>query len=137
MTSVLQLKNVHKAFSGVPALAGVDAALSENSYVSLLGPSGSGKTTLLRVIAGFEQPDGGEILFAGKRIDGVPPHERGIGFVFQNFALFPHLSVAQNIAFGLENRAVDPVTDTKVVSAKVRDMVGLVGLTGLEDRAVT
>ena len=137
VSAVLQLKNVHKAFAGVPALAGVDAALMDNSYVSLLGPSGSGKTTLLRVIAGFEQPDGGEILFAGRRIDGVPPHERGIGFVFQNFALFPHLSVAQNIAFGLENRAVAPVTDAKAVAARVRDMIGLVGLTGLEDRAVT
>lgn len=137
MSSVLQLKNVRKAFSGVPALSGIDAALAADSYVSLLGPSGSGKTTLLRVIAGFEQPDGGEILFSGKRIDGVPPHERGIGFVFQNFALFPHLSVAQNIAFGLENRAVEPVTDPKIVAAKVRDMVGLVGLSGLEDRATT
>jgi ABC-type Fe3+/spermidine/putrescine transport system ATPase subunit len=137
LSAVLQLKNVHKAFAGVPALAGVDAMLAEDSYVSLLGPSGSGKTTLLRVIAGFEQPDGGEILFAGRRIDGVPPHERGIGFVFQNFALFPHLSVAENIAFGLENRAVDPVTDAKVVAVRVRDMIGLVGLSGLEDRAVT
>ncbi|OJU87056.1 MAG: ABC transporter ATP-binding protein [Shinella sp. 65-6] len=137
MTSVLQLKNVHKAFAGVPALAGIDAALADDAYISLLGPSGAGKTTLLRVIAGFEQPDGGEILFAGRRIDGGPPHERGIGFVFQNFALFPHLSVAQNIAFGLENRAVGPVTDRKVVAARVRDIIGLVGLSGLEDRAVT
>lgn len=137
MSSVLQLKNVRKAFANVPALVGVDAALAENAYISLLGPSGSGKTTLLRIIAGFEQPDGGEILFAGKRIDGVPPHERGIGFVFQNFALFPHLSVAQNIAFGLENRAIDPVTDQKVVAARVRDMIALVGLSGLEDRATT
>ncbi|MFC3073417.1 ABC transporter ATP-binding protein [Shinella pollutisoli] len=137
MSSVLQLKNVRKAFAGVPALAGIDAALADNSYISLLGPSGSGKTTLLRVIAGFEQPDGGEILFAGRRIDGVPPHERGIGFVFQNFALFPHLSVAQNIAFGLENRAIDPVTDGRIVAARVRDMIGLVGLSGLEDRAIT
>nr|WP_276553642.1 ABC transporter ATP-binding protein [Shinella kummerowiae] len=137
VSSVLQLKNVHKAFAGVPALSGIDATLADNAYISLLGPSGSGKTTLLRVIAGFEQPDGGEILFAGKRVDSVPPHERGIGFVFQNFALFPHLSVAQNIAFGLENRIVDPVTDPKVVAARVRDIISLVGLSGLEDRATT
>ncbi|MXN51602.1 ATP-binding cassette domain-containing protein [Shinella sp. AETb1-6] len=137
MSSVLQLKNVHKAFSGVPALAGIDASLANDTYVSLLGPSGSGKTTLLRVIAGFEQPDSGEILFSGRRVDGVPPHERGIGFVFQNFALFPHLSVAENIAFGLTNRAVDPVTDAKVVAGRVRDIIGLVGLSGLEDRATT
>ncbi|WP_069062470.1 ABC transporter ATP-binding protein [Sinorhizobium sp. RAC02] len=137
MSSVLQLKNVRKSFAGVPALAGIDAALPRDAYISLLGPSGSGKTTLLRVIAGFEQPDGGEIVFAGRRIDGVPPHERGIGFVFQNFALFPHLSVAQNIAFGLENRAIDAIVDQRVVAAKVRDMIALVGLSGLEDRAVT
>lgn len=137
MSTVLQLKNVRKAFAGVPALAGIDAALAGDTYISLLGPSGSGKTTLLRIIAGFEQPDGGEILFAGKRIDTVPPHERGIGFVFQNFALFPHLSVAQNIAFGLENRAIDPVTDQKLVAARVREMIALVGLSGLEDRATT
>ncbi len=137
MSSVLLLKNVHKAFAGVPALAGIDASLANDTYVSLLGPSGSGKTTLLRVIAGFEQPDSGEILFSGRRIDGVPPHERGIGFVFQNFALFPHLSVSENIAFGLTNRAVDPVTDAKVVAGRVRDIIGLVGLSGLEDRATT
>jgi len=137
VTSVLQLKNVHKAFAGVPALAGIDAALADDAYISLLGPSGAGKTTLLRVIAGFEQPDGGGSPLAGRRLDGRPPHERGIGFVFQNFALFPHLSVAQNIAFGLENRAVGPVTDRKVVAARVRDIIGLVGLSGLEDRAVT
>ncbi len=137
MSSVLQLKNVRKAFAGVPALVGINAALAEDAYISLLGPSGSGKTTLLRIIAGFEQPDGGEIHFSGKRIDGVAPHERGIGFVFQNFALFPHLSVAQNIAFGLENRAMNPITDQNVVAERVRDMIALVGLCGLEDRATT
>ncbi len=72
------------------------------------GASGSGKTTLLRVIAGFEAPDRGRVLFGGRRIDGLSPHQRGIGFVFQNFALFPHLSVAGNIAFGLEQREKDP-----------------------------
>ena len=137
MSAVLQLKQVTKSYAGVSALAGIDLSLPHDSYVSLLGPSGSGKTTLLRVIAGFEQPDRGEILFAGRRIDGTSPHERGIGFVFQNFALFPHLSVRQNVAFGLENRLVDPVTDAKAVAARVRDIIALVGLSGLEDRAVT
>jgi putative spermidine/putrescine transport system ATP-binding protein len=137
VSAVLQLKNVHRSYAGVPALAGIDATLPNDAYVSLLGPSGSGKTTLLRVIAGFEPADGGQILFAGRRIDGVPPHQRGIGFVFQNFALFPHLSVRQNIAFGLENRVVDPVTDAKIVAGRVRDIIALVGLSGLEDRAIT
>lgn len=134
---VLQLKNVTRTYGDIRALDGIDATLAENTYISLLGPSGSGKTTLLRVIAGFEPPDSGEIRFAGKRIDAVPPHERGIGFVFQNFALFPHLSVAANIAFGLTNRAVDPLKDANVVAAKVREMISLVGLSGLEDRATT
>jgi ABC-type Fe3+/spermidine/putrescine transport system ATPase subunit len=137
VSSVLQLKNVHKAFDDVPALAGIDAVLADNAYITLLGPSGSGKTTLLRIIAGFEQPDAGEIFFAGRSMAGVPPHARGIGFVFQNFALFPHLSVAQNVAFGLQNRAVEPITDPKAVAARVRDLISLVGLSGLEDRAIT
>ena len=137
MSTVLQLKNITKTYGDMRALSGIDLALPGDAYISLLGPSGSGKTTLLRVIAGFEHPDGGAILFDGKRIDTVAPHQRGIGFVFQNFALFPHLSVAQNIAFGLENRDVDPVTDRRVVDIRVRDIISLVGLSGLEGRAVT
>ncbi len=137
MSTVLQLKNITKTYGDMRALSGIDLALPGDAYISLLGPSGSGKTTLLRVIAGFEHPDGGAILFDGKRIDTVAPHQRGIGFVFQNFALFPHLSVAQNIAFGLENRDVGPVTDRRVVDARVRDIISLVGLSGLEGRAVT
>lgn len=137
MSTVLQLKNITKTYGDMRALNGIDLALPGDAYISLLGPSGSGKTTLLRVIAGFEHPDGGAILFDGKRIDTVAPHKRGIGFVFQNFALFPHLSVAQNIAFGLENREDEPVTDRRVVEARVRDIISLVGLSGLEGRAVT
>ncbi|MBL0372555.1 ABC transporter ATP-binding protein [Rhizobium sp. KVB221] len=137
MSAVLQLSNVVKAYGDQRALDGIDLSLPDDSYVSLLGPSGSGKTTLLRVIAGFEQPESGSIHFVGKDIAAMPPHERNIGFVFQNFALFPHLSVYDNIAFGLINRVVNPVTDDKIVASKVRDIISLVGLTGLEDRAVT
>ncbi len=137
MSAVLQLSNVVKAYGDLRALNGIDLALPDDSYVSLLGPSGSGKTTLLRVIAGFEQPESGAIRFSGKDVTHTPPHQRNIGFVFQNFALFPHLSVYDNIAFGLINRAVDPVTDMKLVDRKVRDMIALVGLAGLEDRATT
>lgn len=137
MSAALQLVNVSKSYGGLKALDRVELALPDNAYISLLGPSGSGKTTLLRVIAGFEEPEQGTILFNGKRIDGIAPHNRGIGFVFQNFALFPHLSVSENIAFGLVNREFNPITDVASVRTKVRDMISLVGLTGLEDRAVT
>ncbi|UFW67866.1 ABC transporter ATP-binding protein (plasmid) [Rhizobium laguerreae] len=134
--SVLKLAGVTKAYGTLNALDGIDLSLPNDSYVSLLGPSGSGKTTLLRVIAGFEQPDSGTVIFKGQRIETVPPHRRDIGFVFQNFALFPHLSVSRNIAFGLENRVENPVTDPAIVQARVKDMIALVGLSGLEDRGV-
>ena len=137
LSVVLQLSGVVKVYGDFRALDGIDLSLADDSYVSLLGPSGSGKTTLLRVIAGFEHPDAGTIRFGGKNIDAMPPHERDIGFVFQNFALFPHLSVEENIAFGLANRKINPITDTRVLSTKVRDIIALVGLTGLEDRATT
>lgn len=132
---MLSLSKITKEYNGVPALHGLDLTLVDNSYVSLLGPSGSGKTTLLRVIAGFELPESGSIRFGGKLLNGNPPHERDIGFVFQNFALFPHLSVEENIAFGLVNRKVNPLTDVNLVRRKVGDMIALVGLKGLESRA--
>jgi putative spermidine/putrescine transport system ATP-binding protein len=135
MLAVLKLSDVTKTYGGLKALDGIDLVLPDNSYVSLLGPSGSGKTTLLRVIAGFETPDRGSVVFKGTRIESAAPHRRDIGFVFQNFALFPHLSVAKNIAFGLENRDVNPVAGPKVKS-RVKDIVSLVGLSGLEDRSV-
>jgi len=137
VSTVLQLSQVTKSYGASAALDKVDFSLPDNAYISLLGPSGSGKTTLLRVISGFEEPDAGSILFHGKRLDGVEPHDRGIGFVFQNFALFPHLSVAENVAFGLRNRKVDPVTDARALAKRVQDMLSLVGLKGFDDRAVT
>jgi putative spermidine/putrescine transport system ATP-binding protein len=136
LSSVLKLAGVTKAYGTLNALDGIDLSLPNDSYVSLLGPSGSGKTTLLRVIAGFEQPDLGTVIFKGQRIETVPPHRRDIGFVFQNFALFPHLSVSRNIAFGLENRAENSVTDPDIVQVRVKEMIALVGLSGLEDRGV-
>jgi len=136
MTEGLRLEGVVRRYGSHLALDDVTIEVPANAYVSLLGPSGSGKTVLLRVIAGFEPPDEGQIWFGGRRIDGVPAHMRGIGFVFQNFALFPHLTVHDNIAFGLRNRVAAPVTDRRVVAAKVAEMVGLVGLTGLEQRGV-
>ena len=136
MTDVLRIEGLSKSYSAKPALFDVSLSVADNEYVSLLGPSGSGKTVLLRLIAGFEQPDAGRILFDGNDIASVPAHERGIGFVFQNFALFPHLSVYDNIAFGLVNRERDPLTDENVLRSKIMTMVDLVGLKGLEDRGV-
>ena len=137
MTAVLHLSDVRKAYGASRALDGVDLSIPANSYVSLLGASGSGKTTLLRVIAGFEALDAGSIVLDGKRIDGSPAHRRGIGFVFQNFAVFPHLSVAKNIAFGLANREDSPITDRARRRDKVHEIIDLVGLGGLGERAVT
>lgn len=137
MSTILQLSNVSRHYGALKALDRIDLAVPGDSYVSLLGPSGSGKTTLLRVIAGFEEPDQGTVTFDGRRIDGTPAHRRGIGFVFQNFALFPHLSVAGNIAFGLENRESPPPPDAATIRRKVTEVIALVGLEGLEDRAVT
>jgi len=132
--AVLQLEGLTKRFGGRAALSEISFAVTGNEYVSLLGPSGSGKTTLLRAIAGFESPDAGRVLLDGVEVTRRPAHQRGIGFVFQNFALFPHLSVFDNVAFGLRNRA-DPAPED-VVLAQVRETIDLVGLKGLEQRGV-
>lgn len=137
VTSVLELTGLVKTYGDTRALDGLSVSLPENQYISLLGPSGSGKTTLLRVIAGFERLESGTIRFAGNPIDATPPHRRGIGFVFQNFALFPHLTVQENIAFGLANREIEAVSNAREISDRVRGMIDLVGLSGLENRAVT
>lgn len=137
MTSVLELNGLVKTYGDTRALDGLSVSLPENQYISLLGPSGSGKTTLLRVIAGFERLESGTIRFAGEPINATPPHRRGIGFVFQNFALFPHLTVQENIAFGLTNREIDPLYDARECADRVRGIIDLVGLSGLESRAVT
>ncbi len=134
---MLSLSSITKRYGDVTALDRLSVNVPDDSYVSLLGASGSGKTTLLRVIAGFEEPDGGKVIYDGHRLDGVAPHRRGIGFVFQNFALFPHLSVADNVAFGLRYREEGPVTDPSELKARVADAIRLVGLEGLEARKVT
>ncbi len=136
MADGLRLEGVSKHYGGNVALADVSLAVPDDTYISVLGPSGSGKTVLLRIIAGFEQPDAGTVQFGGERLDGTPAHRRGVGFVFQNFALFPHLSVRDNIAFGLMYRERAPITAPKALRAKVEEIIDLVGLTGLADRGV-
>jgi ABC-type Fe3+/spermidine/putrescine transport system ATPase subunit len=132
--TVFRLDGVTKRYGDLVALDGVSLDVGANEYVSFLGPSGSGKTTLLRVIAGFEPPDAGRVFFQGRDITHQPAHERGIGFVFQNFALFPHLSVIKNVGFGL-SYGKSPLTAAGT-DRRAREMIDLVGLTGLEDRGV-
>jgi ABC-type Fe3+/spermidine/putrescine transport system ATPase subunit len=136
VAGALQIVGLTKRYGSAVALENVSLDIPSDRYVSLLGPSGSGKTVLLRLIAGFEQPDAGAIVLAGRQLDGTPAFNRGIGFVFQNFALFPHLSVYANIAFGLENRALGTPLAKGELRQRVHAMIELVGLAGLEGRGV-
>ena len=99
----IQLRNLTKRFGGQAAVDDISLDVPAGSFVSLLGPSGSGKTTTLNLIAGFLAPDAGDILFDDRSVTEVPPHHRDIGMVFQSYALFPHLDVAQNVAFPLQD----------------------------------
>jgi ABC-type Fe3+/spermidine/putrescine transport system ATPase subunit len=129
---IFRLEGVTRRYGDLTALDAIDFEAAKNEYISLLGPSGSGKTSLLRIIAGFEKPDQGRVWFQGKDITDLPAHERGIGFVFQNFALFPHLTVFENVAFGLRN-GVEQMPDSEI-DKRTRDAIEMVGLAGLEDR---
>jgi spermidine/putrescine ABC transporter ATP-binding subunit len=128
--SAVEVRNAVKRYGTVAALDHVSVAVPEGEFFGLLGPSGSGKTTLLRAIAGFVVPDSGEIRIDGQRIEGVPVHKRGIGMVFQNYALFPHLSVFDNVAFGLQVRGVA----SGEIGSRVTESLRLVRLSGLEER---
>ena len=103
----LELIDVSKAFNGVYAVTSMNLAVNEGEFVCLLGPSGCGKTTTLQMIAGFEAPTTGKILLAGRDVTGLKPNQRGLGIVFQTYALFPHMTVAENVSFGLEMRKVE------------------------------
>ena len=114
-------------------LRGISLSIKRREFVTLLGPSGCGKTTTLRIIGGFEQPDSGDVFFDGKRLNDVPPYQREINTVFQRYALFPHLNVAENIAFGLHIKKLDRAD----IKRKTTEMLELVGLRGFENRDVT
>jgi len=126
----LKLTDIRKSFGAVKAVDGVSLDVGEGEFFFLLGPSGCGKTTLLRIVAGFCEPDAGEVRFGGRVVNRVPPHKRNTGMVFQNYALWPHMTVAQNVAYGLELR--------RLPRAEVRRRVGealeMVRLAGLQDR---
>ena len=123
----LRLEGVRKSYGSVLAVAGVDLVVDEGEFFTLLGPSGSGKTTLLRLIAGFERPDGGRIQLAGRDVTNVPPHLRHTNTVFQDYALFPHMTVADNIGYGLRVKGVSRQVRAKRVERALA-MVRLVGL---------
>jgi ABC-type Fe3+/spermidine/putrescine transport system ATPase subunit len=126
----VDLQHVSKRYAAVAALHDISLSFRDGEFFGLLGPSGSGKTTLLRAIAGFVVPDKGTISFDGKRVEHVPVHKRQIGMVFQNYALFPNLTVAGNIAFGLSVRRITGAEAGRLVS----EMLNLVRLTGLDAR---
>ena len=125
----LKLEGVRKNYGHVVAVAGVDLVVKEGEFFTLLGPSGSGKTTLLRLIAGFERPDAGRIELGGRDVTSVPPYQRETNTVFQDYALFPHMSVAENIAYGLRIKHVARPDREKRVK-RALDMVRLTGLGG-------
>ena len=104
---IIRLVNVSKDYDGTEALKNINLYIRKNEFLTLLGPSGCGKTTTLRIIAGFEQPDTGEVFFEGKNITNIPPYKRKVNTVFQRYALFPHMNVAENIAFGLTIKKMD------------------------------
>ena len=130
---MIKLHDLKKEFDGTPVLRGISLDIKSREFVTLLGPSGCGKTTTLRIIGGFEQPDSGDVFFEGKRLNDVPPYRREINTVFQRYALFPHLNVAENIAFGLHIKKMNP----SEIKLKTREMLSLVGLSGFEARDVT
>jgi len=126
----VELVNIRKSFGAVKAVHGADVVFEEGSFTTLLGPSGCGKTTILRMISGLESPTGGDILIGERRINDVPIHKRNLGLVFQNYALFPHRTIGENIAFGLKYRNVSKSD----VAQKVKDALDIVRLPNVEDR---
>ena len=127
---MITVRDVTKHFGTFAALDGISLEVPDGSLTALLGPSGSGKSTLLRVIAGLEGPDRGTVEIDGQDATGVPPQRRGIGFVFQHYAAFKHMTVRDNVAFGLTVRKLPKAQ----VSAKVDELLGIVGLSGYQDR---
>ncbi len=130
MTPLLQIRNISKAFGTMLAVDDVSLDIAENEFYALLGASGSGKTTLLRMLAGFEAPTAGQILLDGKDISGTPPNKRPVNLMFQSYALFPHMTVRANIAYGLEMERLPRAQ----ITARVDDILGVIELTPYADR---
>lgn len=129
---ILELKSVSKTYDDTPALVNINLYIRKNEFVTLLGPSGCGKTTTLRIIGGFEEADEGDLLFEGKNINNLPAHKRKVNTVFQKYALFPHMNVFENVAFGLKIKKL-PKDEIK---NKVINMLKMVNLEGFENRSI-
>lgn len=129
---IIELKNIYKEYNGEQVLDCIDLNIHDNEFITLLGPSGCGKTTTLRIIGGFISPDKGDVLFNGKKINNLPPYKRPVNTVFQKYALFPHLNVFENVAFGLR---VAKVADNEI-QRRVKEMLEIVDLEGFEKRSV-
>jgi spermidine/putrescine ABC transporter ATP-binding subunit len=131
--NIISISNVSKRFGEVTAVDNVSLDVRRGEFYSVLGPSGCGKTTLLRMLAGFESPDEGEIFIDGQPMSAIPPHLRAVNMVFQNYAIFPHLDVGQNIAFGLRKAKLSKAE----TSEKVDEMLALIKLSGYAGRSAT
>ena len=133
MEKIIDLRNITVSYGDNVILDKLNLYINEKEFITLLGPSGCGKTTTLRCIAGFVQPDSGEVVFEGKVINDVPPHKRRVNTIFQRYALFPHLNVYENIAFGpeLQKKSRSEVRQT------VAEMLELVNLKGFEKRSIS
>mgnify|MGYP003290257205 CR=1 FL=1 len=132
MNNIVELKDIVVEFDGERILDKINLNIKDKEFVTLLGPSGCGKTTTLRIIGGFITPDSGTVMFDGKEINGLPPYKRNVNTVFQRYALFPHLNVYENIAFGLRVQKVPE----KEINKRVAEMLKLVNLVGFEKRSV-
>jgi len=130
--SIISLKDIAVSFDGEPVLKGFNLSIGDGEFVTLLGPSGCGKTTTLRIIGGFVRPDSGDVFFNGKRITALPPHKREVNTIFQKYALFPHLNVYDNVAFGMRVHG----KSERAIRQKVGKMLDMVDLRGFEYRNV-
>lgn len=130
---LIELKGISKSFDGETVLHSIDLYIRDKEFITLLGPSGCGKTTTLRILGGFESPDSGDVYLEGKCITDLPPYKRPINTVFQRYALFPHLNVFENIAFGLRLQKIS----NEEIAKRVKEMLSLVNLKGFERRHIS
>lgn len=132
-STIISLKDINVSFNGEVIINNISLDIKDEEFITFLGPSGCGKTTTLRIIGGFLEPDSGDLFYEGKRINGTPPHKRNINTVFQKYALFPHLNVFDNVAFGLKLKKLSKAE----IKQKVKHMLGVVDLKGYDKRSIS